>query len=132
MFLQLCGLAAVVGVEVFSAILAQHGVDPAVINNVSSNDMGSNAAAVAVFIMFMPMEVVALIALGIALWRTRWVPKVVPVLMWLFPVADMATPDHPKILHVVAFAVFLAAFSVLAHRVAGTGAELPPSMGQTA
>lgn len=129
--LQACALASVVGMELLAAVLAQDGADPAALQHSFDEGLVANPAGAFLFVMFMGMEVVGLVAFGIALWRTRWAPRAVPLLMWAFPVVDLLTPNHPKIIHVVAFLVFLAAFVVLAQSVLRNGAPRPPAKEHT-
>ena len=130
MVLQLGALGALVGMELVTAVLAQQGVPVATVQH-GMDSVASNPAGVVLEILFFPTEIVGLILVGIALWRTRWVPRFVPIFLWLFPVLDMATPNHPKILHVIAFAVFLTAFSFLAALVLRNGAPRPVPAGHT-
>ena len=131
MVLQLGALGSVVGMELFGAVLVQDGVPVATVQH-GMDALTSNPAGVVLAILFFPTEVVAFIALGAALWRTRWVPRAIPVLLWAFPVLDMATPNHPKGLHVVAFALFLGAFAWLAALVLREGAPRPLAQEHTA
>jgi hypothetical protein len=122
--LQLCALASVAGMEPFGAVLVQRGVPVHTVQS-AMDAVTSNPTGVVMGILFFPTEIIGSVPIGIALWRTRWVPRFFPILLWLFPVLDLATPDHPKVLHVIPFAVFLAAFSWLAVLVVRNGAPLP-------
>lgn len=123
--LQLCGLAAVVGIELVTALLFIEGVPRSTIDSVMDDRLTSSVPGVALFLMFMASIPIAFIALGIALWATRWVSRWVPVVMWLFPFADMLTPNHPKWIHVVAFVVLLAASLAVARGILRDGAPGP-------
>ena len=129
--MQLCGLAAVVGIELVTALLYVDGVPRATIDTVMNDKLTATVPGVVLFLMFMLAIPVGFVALGIALWATRWVPRWVPVIVWLFPFADMATPDHPKWLHVVAFVFLLAASGAVARGVLRDGAPLPVEAGHT-
>jgi hypothetical protein len=131
MVLQIGALGSVVGMELFGAVLVQEGVPVQTVQH-GMDGMTSNPAGVVLAILFFPTELVAFIALGAALWRTGWVPRTIPVLMWAFPVLDMTMPNHPKGLHVVAFALFLGAFAWLAILVLRDGAPRPPEPEHTA
>lgn len=123
--LQLCGLAAVAGIEIVTALLYVDGVPRATIDTVMDDKLTGTVPGITLFLMFMVTIPIAFIALGIALWATRWVPRWVPVVMWLTPFADMLTPDHPKWLHVVLFAVLLAASLAVAGGILRDGAPGP-------
>jgi hypothetical protein len=130
--LQLCGLAAVVGIELVTALLYVEGVPRATIGTVMDDRLTGTVPGVVLFLMFMSTIPIAFIALGIALWATRWVPRWVPVVMWLVPFADMLTPDHPKWLHVVVFVALLGASGAVARNVLRDGAPRPVPSGHTA
>lgn len=129
--LQLCALGSVVGMELLGAVLVQDGVPVATVQH-GMDAVLTSPAGVVLGILFFPTEIVAFVLLGAALWRTRWVPRAIPVLMWVFPVLDIATPNHPKALHVVAFVLFLGAFSWLAALVLRNGAPRPTVSEHTA
>ncbi|MFN8157124.1 MAG: hypothetical protein U0R68_06885 [Candidatus Nanopelagicales bacterium] len=123
--LQLCGLAAVVGIELVTALLFIDGVPRATIDSVMDDKLTGTVPGIALMLMFMVTIPIGFIALGIALWATRWVPRWVPVVMWLTPFADMLTPDHPKWLHVALFVVLLAASLAVAGGILRDGAPGP-------
>jgi hypothetical protein len=131
MVLQIGALGSVAGMELLGAVLVQDGLPVETVQH-GMDGITSNPAGVVLAILFFPTELVAFAALGAALWRTRWVPRAVPVLMWAFPLLDMATPNHPKGLHVVAFALFLGAFTWLAVLVLRDGAPRPLEREHTA
>lgn len=123
--LQLCGLSAVVGIELVTTLLYIDGVPRDTIAGVTDDRLASTVPGLVLILMFMLAIPVAFISLGIALWATRWVPRWVPVVVWLTPFADMLTPDHPKWMHVALFAVLLAASGAVARGVLRDGAPLP-------
>ena len=130
--LQLCGLAAVTGIELVTALLYVEGVPRATIDTVMNDKLTSTVPGIVLFLMFMLAIPVGFVALGIALWATRWVPRWVPVVMWLVPFADMFSPDHPKWIHVAVFVVLLAASGAVARGVLRDGAPLHVEAGHTA
>ena len=90
----------------------------------------SDPAGVFLFIMFIPMEIVGLIVLGVALWRTAWVPKWIAILFIAFPFIDFLVNDT-RWLSALAVVVFLAACAVLALKVLRDGAPRPAVSGHT-
>jgi hypothetical protein len=130
LFVSLCALSTVGGMELLRDVLVQDGVDPTVVQEVMESGVTANPAGIAVAITFFPTEIIALIAIGIAFWRTRWIPKWVAVLFVLFPFIDF-TVNSNKWLSVVAFAAFLAANIVLAARVYRDGAPRPVTAEHT-
>lgn len=121
--LQLCALAAVVGIELVTALLYIDGVPRGTIETVMDDRLTGTVPGVALLLMFMATIPIAFVALGIALWATRWVPRWVPVVMWLIPFADMLAPDAR--LHVVIFVVLLAASLAVAGGILRDGARGP-------
>jgi hypothetical protein len=130
MIVQACGLAGVSAMESLAGVLAIQGV---AVDDLQAGMDGvtSHPSGIALGVVFFPTIVLGLVALGIALWRTPWVPRFVPVSLWLVLVADMALPDEP-ILRVGPFALLLAAMAVLARRIMADGAPQPAADVHTA
>ncbi len=134
--LQACGLSAVVGIEMVGDELVNAGISKVTVEQATDNLAGSIPGA-ALMVMYLAMLLVGLIAMVVSTWRARWVPRLVPILLGLFLLLDIGLPEHPKYLHAAAFALFLAAFIVLARAVVRTGAPGPVnneqsrSIGQT-
>jgi hypothetical protein len=129
--LQLCALASVVGLELLAAVLVQNGSDPAAITDAFDSGLTANPAGIFIFLMFMPTEVIALIAFGIALWRTRWVPRWVAIFLIALPFIDFAVNEVSKWMTSAAFGVLIVASSVIAARVLRDGAPRPIADRQT-
>jgi hypothetical protein len=81
--------------------------------------------------MFFPTEIVGLIAFGIALWRTRWTARWVPVVFFALPFVDIVVNGMSPWLSVAVFAVFLVASAALARDVLHEGAPHPLAQEQT-
>jgi hypothetical protein len=128
--LQSCALAAVGGMELLRDVMVQNGFDPVAVQSVMDSGVTANPAGIALAIEFFPTEVVALIAIAIAFWRTKWVPKWVAVLFLVFPFIDFLVNDT-KWWSVLAFAVFLTANAAVASRVLRNGAPRPIVSEQT-
>ena len=124
MFIQASALATVGGMELLRDVLVQNGMDTATVQQSMDSGITANPAGVVLAIMFFPTEIIGLIAIGIAFWRTKWVPRWIAVLFIVFPFIDFAV-NSTKWASVAAFAVFLAASVVLALRVLRDGAPRP-------
>jgi hypothetical protein len=129
--LQGCGLAAVTGMELCAATLAVSGLDPTRIADVMNAHITDSPAGITLAILFFPTEIVGLIALGIATWRTRWAPRSVAVLLIASPFIDFFVNGTPWA-SAGFFTVFLAAGAWLAVRVLRDGAPRPVPAGHTA
>ena len=125
MTLQICALATVVGIELLRNVLVEQDVlSTAAAKQVMDSGLTSDPAGVFLFIMFIPMEIVGLIVLGVALWRTAWVPKWIAILFIAFPFIDFVVNDT-RWLSALAFALLLAGCAVLALKVLRDGAPRP-------
>jgi hypothetical protein len=71
------------------------------------------------------VETVGFVAFAVALWPLWWVPRSVPVLLALFPVVDVLTPQQSNLVVLVVFALFVAASLVLARRMS-LAVDRPP------
>jgi len=122
MTLQTVALGAVAGAEILVAGLAAKGVTPAILDN-ALDSFSNQPGGFAIFIFFLPVEVIGMVAMGLALWRTRWVPRTSAVIVGLFPFVDILLPGH--LLRVGIFVVFTAAWAMVAAAVMRTGAPAP-------
>ena len=122
MTLQTVALGAVAGAEILVAGLAAKGVDPAILDK-ALDSFSTQPGGFAIFILFLPVEVVGMVAMGLALWRTRWVPRVSAVIVGLFPFVDILVPGH--LLRVGVFVVYTVAWALIAGAVMRTGAPKP-------
>ena len=98
--LGLCGLMAVQGWETLEFALVTDGR----FHLVPLADVADNAAtapAAAMGIMFIAGAVFGIVLTALALWRSRVVPRAVPILMIAFIVTDIAL-SQPLIAHVIA------------------------------
>jgi hypothetical protein len=131
MTLQLCALATVVGVELVRNVLVQQGtLNADVAEQVTDSGLTASAAGLFLFIVFIPTEIIGLIVLGIALWRTRWVPRWIALLFMAFPFIDFLVNDT-RWLSALAFGVFLTANATLAARALRDGAPRPENAEHT-
>jgi len=124
MVLQLCGLAAVTGMELGAATFARSGLDPTRIAHVMSDGITASSAGKVLAILFFPTEIIGFIALGIALWRTGWAPRTVAVLFIASPFIDFVASWSP-VGGVGFFVAFLAVSAVLAAGIVRHGAPRP-------
>jgi hypothetical protein len=83
-------------------------------------------------VMFIPFEVVGLIAMTVALWRTPGVPRIVPWLTIAVLVADVVTPSDPAYFHAAVFIALLVASGVLAHSLVAEGGDVASEARHTA
>ena len=127
--LQLFALAAVVGIQLITGLLYVDGVARDTIDKAMDDGLPGTVPGVVLMVWFVLCIPIGFVAIGIALWATRWVPRWIPIVFWLFPFGDMATPDHPKWIHVAVFGVLLAASAALARAVLRDGAPLPAGPG---
>jgi len=98
--LGLCGLMAVQGWETLEFALVTDGRSHLVpLADVADN--ASTAPAAAMGIMFIAGAVFGIVLTALALWRSRVVPRAVPILMIAFIVTDIAL-SQPLIAHVIA------------------------------
>jgi hypothetical protein len=129
--LQACALGAVVGAELLAAVMVQSGLPFDAVREAMDSGLPSNPAGVVLVIMFFPTEIVGLIAFGIALWRTRWTARWVPVVFFALPFVDFVVNGMSPWLSVAVFAVFLVASAALARDVLHEGAPHPLAQEQT-
>jgi hypothetical protein len=128
--LQACGLAAVVGMELLASVLVTNGVAAGSLE-AGMDSVPGNPAGIVLALLFFPTEIVGLIAFGIALWRTRWVPRWVPVVFIALPFADFFVNGASPWLSVALFGVFLAASAAVAITVLRDGAPRPLAQEHT-
>ena len=100
-----CGLMAVQGWETLEFALVTDGrFRLAFLADVV--DSVPTATAVAMGIMFIGCAVLGLVLTALALWRSRVVPRAVPILMIVFIVTDVAL-QQPLVAHVIALVAAL-------------------------
>jgi hypothetical protein len=96
----MCGLMAAQGYEALQFALATDGrFDVAALGDVV--DSTSTAAEIAMGVMFIVGAAIGLLITAAALWRSRAVPRAVPILMLVFIVTDVPL-SQPLIAHVIA------------------------------
>jgi len=128
--LQACGLAAVTGMELCAATLAVNGMDTTRITSVMDSGITTSSAGKVLAIMFFPTEIVGLIAIGIAVWRTRWAPRAVAVVLIASPFIDFLVNGTPWA-SAGFFVLFFGASAWLAVLISRNGAPIPNSDGHT-
>ena len=128
---QLVALAVVTGFQILMLTLASEGLDPAALDKASDDGLANFPVTIVVFILFIPGLVVAFVAAAIALWRSAWVPRAVPLLLLGVLVTDIALPSDPKGIHLIPFALMLAAGVILARLILRDGAPAPIAGGHT-
>jgi hypothetical protein len=98
--LGMCGLMAAQGWETLEFALVTDGRFPlAPLGDVA--DGASTAPAAAMGVLFIVGAVVGIVLTALALWRSRVVPRGVPILLIVFIVTDVAL-SQPLIAHVIA------------------------------
>lgn len=111
---QLFGLAALHGIEAFQLALLNGGTSQAVLDD-AMDGLLSLPPGPAELVMFMGGELVGSVALTWALFRTRTISPVIPVLLAIFFVLDMAIPDGaPDVVKTCSLGLFAAWSVVLA------------------
>ena len=95
------GLAAVHGVELAAYWAAQGAGQPAAVSILDVSSPG--IAGIVGFVMFLPAAVIGNLLMAAALWRSRYVPRVVAALLVAFVVLDFAA-GQGVISHATTFA----------------------------
>ncbi|MCX6431324.1 MAG: hypothetical protein NTX29_00575 [Actinobacteria bacterium] len=78
--------------------------------------------------ILLAIESVGFIAFAIALWRVWWIPRVLPMMIVAFPVVDVVTPLHSRLIELSMFAILIAASLMVARRLSLAGTDLPDRM----
>lgn len=115
--LGMCGLMGVQGLETLEFQLARDGrFNLHALADVVDNISG--APAIALGLMFIGGAALGIVVTSIALWRSRAVPRAIPVLLIVFFLVDVAA-SQPLIAHVIALiaAVWIAWTILAAQRV---------------
>lgn len=71
--------------------------------------------------VLLAVEAVGYVAFAVATWRLWWVPRLVPVLLVVFPIVDAFTPTYASPMEVLAFGAFVTVGLVLAVRMRWAG-----------
>lgn len=129
--LQACALAAVVGAELVAGVMVRSGIAVEAVKQAMDSGLTSNPEGIVLAILFLPTEIIGLVAFGIALWRTRWVPRWVPVVFFALPFVDIVVNGLSPWLSVALFAVFVAASVAVAAKVLRDGAPRPLAQEHT-
>jgi hypothetical protein len=114
----LVGLGAAHGYELAAYGLAQSGELAAATAALNGDNLGLPGAVF--FLMFLGGAALGTLALAAAAWRSRLVPRIVPVLMLAFAVLDFAAGQA-----IISHLVNLAGFTVLAAAVAAGYSRQP-------
>jgi hypothetical protein len=130
LIVQVCALAAVMGMELVRNVLAQEGTDPVAVQTILDSAVPATPAGIVLMLAFLPTLVIALICFGFALWRTGWVPRWIAILFMAFPFIDFFTSEIAWA-SAGAFLALLTSSAVLAMRVFSDGAPRPARREET-
>jgi hypothetical protein len=123
---QLVALAVVTGWQIQTMTLVKAGVP---VEQLSVEE-GMSVSLIVTFILFLPTLLVSFIAGAVAMWRSGWAPRAVPVLMIAILIADVALPSDPAYYHMAVFALLIVVAGLLAAAILRDGATVRLPVGE--